>query len=71
MKERGVTEDELAMTLRHGEQFPAKFGRVGFRHNFPFNAIWNNEFFKVKQVEAFAVKEDSSFLVITVISKFF
>ena len=36
MEERGATEDEVTATVEHGEQFPAKFGRTGFRRNFPY-----------------------------------
>lgn len=34
MRERGTTEDEVRATVEQGEQFPAKFGRTGFRRNF-------------------------------------
>lgn len=33
MQERGATE-EVIQTLKEGEKFPAKFGRIGFRRNF-------------------------------------
>ena len=36
MEERGATEEEVIETVRKGERFPAKFGRTGFRRNFPF-----------------------------------
>lgn len=32
--ERGTTEAEMIATVRNGERFTAKFGRVGFRKNF-------------------------------------
>ena len=70
MKERGVTENEVATALEHGEQFPAKFGRTGFRYNFSFDSLWNNEYYKIKQVEVFAVKEEQESAVITVLSKY-
>ena len=38
--ERGATEDEVRATVESGERFPAKFERVGFRRNFPFNGSW-------------------------------
>jgi hypothetical protein len=38
MQERGATEEEVTATVEHGERFPAKFGRFGFRRNFPFGA---------------------------------
>ncbi|MDP3185945.1 MAG: DUF4258 domain-containing protein [Anaerolineales bacterium] len=31
MAERGASEEEVRATVESGEQFPAKFGRVGFR----------------------------------------
>ncbi len=41
IQERGATEDEAAETVEYGERFPAKFGRTGFRRNFPFGAEWH------------------------------
>jgi hypothetical protein len=38
--ERGATEAEIIATVEGGEQFPVKYGRVGFRRNFPFEAVW-------------------------------
>jgi hypothetical protein len=40
MLERGATEVEVIATIEKGEQFPAKFGRNGFRRNFSFEGIW-------------------------------
>ena len=37
LAERGATEAEVMATVEGGEQFPAKFGRAGFRRNFAFN----------------------------------
>ena len=34
MEERNATEDEVIATIEEGEEFPAKFGRAGFRRNF-------------------------------------
>ena len=31
MQERGADEEEIMATLERGEQFKARFGRVGFR----------------------------------------
>ena len=57
LRERGVTEDEAAATVLDGEQFPAKFGRTGFRRNFPFTAEWHGRRYGTKQVEVYAVQE--------------
>ncbi|MDY6806973.1 MAG: DUF4258 domain-containing protein [Cyanobacteriota bacterium] len=69
--ERGATETEAIATVENGETFPAQFGRLGFRRNFPFNAEWNGKFYSTKKVEVIAVKEGENWLVITVIVKFF
>lgn len=70
-KERGGTEDEINITIQNGEIFPAKFNRTGFRHNFDYNGFWNNKFYQNKQIEAYAVKEDNDWIVITLIVKYF
>lgn len=71
LREREVTEDEAAATVIYGEQFPAKFGRTGFRRNFPFNAERHGKLYGTKQVEVYAVQESSGWLVITVIARYF
>ena len=71
LRERGASEDEVIETVQHGEQFPAKFGRVGFRRNFRFDNQWRGKECTTKQVETYAVKESDSWLVITVITRFF
>ena len=68
--ERGATEAEVIETVREGERFPAKYGRTGFRRNFPFNGVWCGRQYATKQVEAFAV-EESGWLVITVIVRYY
>ena len=70
LAERGATETEVVATATAGEQFPAKYGRTGFRRNFPFDAEWRGRLYGTKQVEAYAVPEDGWF-VITVIVRYF
>jgi hypothetical protein len=71
MSEPGATGDEVTATVENGERFAAKFGRVGFHHNFTFGGHWNGRPYGTKQVEAYAVEETDGWLVITVIVKFF
>jgi hypothetical protein len=71
IEERGATEDEAAATVEHGERFSAKFGRTGFRRNFPFNAEWHGRHYGTKQIEVYAIQENSDWLVITVITRYF
>jgi len=69
--ERGATEEEVVATVQEGEQFPAKYGRTGFRRNFSFGGIWRDKRYSVKQVEVYAVQEDDDWLVITIITRFY
>lgn len=69
--ERGATVDEINLTVKSGETFPAKHGRVAFRRNFNFDGEWNGKFYQFKQIEAFAEKENNNWIVITVIVKYF
>lgn len=71
LAERGATESEVLATVESGEQFPAKFGRTGFRRNFPFADEWRGRRYASKQVEAYAIREGDGWLVITVIVKYF
>ena len=72
IEERGTTENEVIATVEQGERFPAKFGRNGFRHNFPFNSKWHGKYYHTKQVEAYAVQEKGGdWLVLTVITRYF
>jgi hypothetical protein len=71
MAQRGAAEKEVIETIQNGEQFQAKFGRTGFRRNFLFDKHCQNEYYKTKQVEVFAVKENEDWLVISVITRYF
>ena len=70
LAERGATTAEVMTTVEQGEQFPVKFGRVGFRRNFPFNGQWRGQTYRTKQVEAIAVAE-KGWLVITITVRYF
>ncbi len=71
MQERKAQEDEVVATIEKGESFPAKHGRTGFRRNFAFNAHFRGKFYYSKQIEVYAVQEGTSWLAITVITRFF
>jgi len=71
LAERGATEEEVVATVQQGEQFPAKYGRTGFRRNFHFGGQWRGRTYATKQVEAYAVWEDDGWLVISVITRYF
>jgi hypothetical protein len=70
LTERGASEQEVVATVEEGERFAAKFGRSGFRRNFPFEGVWRNRRYATKQVEVYAVEEQGNWLVITVVVKY-
>ena len=71
MQNRGTSENEVIKTVEQGEEFPAKFGRIGFRCNFVFEGMWRGKKYKTKQVEVYAIKEAQDLIVITVLVKYF
>ena len=71
MRERGTNVAEVEKTIETGERFPAKFGRIGFRRNFPIDGKWNEKKYNTKQVEVIAVNEDDNWIAITVMVKYF
>jgi hypothetical protein len=71
MLERGIDDDDVRITIEHGEHFTAKYGRFGFRRNFVYLRHWQNRFYSAKQVSVITVKEENTYLVVTVIAKYF
>jgi len=72
MAERGATETEVRATVEHGEQYPVRFGRSGFRRNFALEEEWRSKYYRTKQLEVIAVAEDGElWLALTVIVRYF
>jgi hypothetical protein len=71
MLERWVTRDEVRATVEHGERFPGRRGRTGFRSRFAFEQAVRGRRYSEKEVEVYAVDEFGDWIVITVISKLF
>ena len=70
--ERGASKEEVVATVEGGESFPAKNTEcTGFRRNFLFNSVWRGKHYATKQIEAYAVKEDKDWVVITIITRYF
>ena len=61
----------MELTVEQGERFPAKYNRIGFRHNFTFNNIWRGKYYNNKQLEAYAVQEGDEWIVITITTRYF
>lgn len=71
LSERGATQAEVIDTVLHGERFPAKFGRVGFRKVFVYGGTWRDRTYGHKEVEAIAVELPTGLFVLTVITRYF
>lgn len=55
--EGGATESEVAAAIEHGERFPVRFGRVGYRRTCPTSGTWRGRPFTTKHLEVYAVEE--------------
>jgi len=69
--ERGTTEEEVILTVETGEKFMARFGRYGFRRNVPFGDFWRGRRYRMKQIEAYAIRRYDGWLVISVVTRYF
>lgn len=66
MADRGASREEVELAIRTGECFPAKKGRLSFRKNFSYNAMWKGKYYQVKQVMPIVAEEPERFVVVTV-----
>ncbi len=71
MSQRGVTFDELAHVMARGGPArgsrPGTFGRVAV---FPFNAIWEGEYYEEKEVTVYYRKTETGHVLLTVIARY-
>lgn len=66
MINRGTNEHEVQLAVREGEETPAKKGRIAFKKTFPFNDMWKNRFYTIKQVMPIVAEEENRMVVVTV-----
>jgi len=71
MVERGVSEDEVRIAIRHGEEEPALKGRYMYRKNFPFGRVWRGKKYAIMQVAPVIAKESEKLTVVTVYTFYF
>ena len=68
---RGTNESEVALAISRGEMFDAKFGRKGFRKIFFFDKSWRGKYYRIKQLEVYAVLKKEGWFVVSVITRYF
>lgn len=71
LSERGVSESEAVSTVEAGARSPAKFGRTRFRRDFAFGSVWRGRYYMTKRVDVVAVEENDTWLILTVIARYF
>lgn len=71
MVERGVSENEVAITIEQGESEAARGGRMMYRKNFRFDREWRGRNYRIKQVAPVVVQESDNVVVITVYAFYF
>ena len=71
MKERGVTSDEIEITINKGKHIQdAKEGTFGKTYVFTFNEEWEGSFYAKKEVVVYYKIKDKSIILLTVISRY-
>ena len=69
--ERGTTEGEVREAVERGVAEPAKGGRVIYRINLPYHALWQGKFYAIKQVAPVVAEAQNELVVVTVYTFYF
>jgi len=71
MVQRGITRDEIETTLNEGwNAKDAKLGTLGKVFVFPYNKIWEGEFFEEKEVSVYYKIVNNSMVLLTVKARY-
>jgi hypothetical protein len=71
MRERGASEEEVLRAIAEGSSEPARGGRLIFRLNLEYNALWAGRRYAVKQVAPVVAAEAGRMTVVTVYTFYF
>ena len=71
MVQRGITRDEIETTLNEGwNAKDTKPGTIGKVFVFPYNKIWEGEFFEEKEVSVYYKIVNNSMVLLTVKARY-
>lgn len=71
MEQRGVTFEEIQITLEKGwKAADAKEGTIGKVSVFPYNAVWEGESYREKEVTVYYKEMHGKVVVLTVITRY-
>jgi hypothetical protein len=68
---RGTTQEEVIDAIRFGIKEQAKENKLMCRLNLPYNKIWIDAVYPIKQVAPIIVEEETEIIVITVYTYYF
>ncbi len=68
---RGVSEGQVIEAIRTSPWQPAERGRLECRKDFAHERVWNDTFYKTKQVRPIFVEEAGEIIIVTVYSYYF
>ena len=71
ISKRGTSKEEIIQAILNGKREPAKDNKIICRLNFPYNQIWIDTNYTIKQVAPVFVEEENEIIVITVYTYFF
>ena len=69
--ERGATEEEVIAAVEIGIREAAKKGRMLCRYNVPFNQMWQDSIYAIKQIAPIIIEEPDEIVVVTVYTFYF
>jgi len=68
---RGATEEEIIETIKTAKWQKSELDKLECSKDFAFNKIWNNKFYKTKQVRPIFIEEEKEIVVVTVYVYYF
>jgi hypothetical protein len=68
---RGASAEEIFETIKDSKWLPAELDRLEARKNFTYAAMWNDKFYKIKQVRPIFSEEENEIVVVTVYVYYF
>ena len=68
---RGTSKQEVIEAISDGLREPAKGNKIMCRLNLPYNKVWIDTIYPIKQVAPVIVEEEKEIVVITVYTYYF
>lgn len=71
IEKRGTSKEEVIEAIETGNREPAQENKIMCKLNLPYNSIWMESFYPIKQVAPVIVEEGDEIIVITVYTFYF